>query len=136
MTQHRPKRTLGGVHGEFWEHCGAGRLCLQQCEACAAYLWPPGERCEECGGQLAWQPVSGTGTLVSWSVFHQRYYPELAVPWETILVELTEGPLFVSNPRGFTHADAVPGQAVRVEFLECHDENGPFSLPVFVQDPS
>jgi uncharacterized OB-fold protein len=133
MTERRPSRTLGGVHSEFWEHCAAGRLCLQRCGACAAWLWPPGERCDECGGLLAWQPVSGTGKLVSWATFHQAYYPELTVPWETILVELSEGPLFISNPLGFTRADMLPGLPVRVEFLACEDDHGPFTLPVFAR---
>jgi uncharacterized protein len=133
MTERRPNRTLGGVHTEFWDHCAAGRLSLQQCESCAEWQWPPRERCDECAGELAWHQVSGTGKLISWATFHQPYYQELPVPYETILVELTEGSLFISNPRGFTRSEMIPGLPVRVEFLAAEDGHGPFRLPVFTR---
>ena len=37
--------------------------------------------------------------------FHQRYYPDVESPYDTILVELDEGQLFISDPDGFTNND-------------------------------
>jgi hypothetical protein len=70
---------------------------------------------------------------VSWCTFHRPYYSELDIPWDTILVELDEGPLFISNPSGFTNDDVTQGMRVRVAFLDCEDDAGPFRLPVFEQ---
>jgi hypothetical protein len=55
----------------------------------------------------------------------------LPPPWDCILVELEEGPLFISNPRGFTSQDAYLHMPVRLCFLDCEDRWGPFKLPVF-----
>ena len=49
---------------------------------------------------LVWAPMSGRGRIVSWCTFERDYYAGiLPIPWETILVELEEGPLFISNPQ-------------------------------------
>ena len=132
MGERRPNRTLGGVHDEFWAHCNERELHLQRCSGCGIYAWPPVTRCEECDDtELVWTKAAGTGELVSWSTFHQPYHREMALPYETVLVELTEGPLFVSNPLAFGHDDMTPGLRVLVDFLECEDDAGPFLLPVF-----
>jgi uncharacterized OB-fold protein len=132
MAERRPNRALGGVNDEFWSFCQAHELRLQQCGGCQAFLWPPADKCEQCGGlDLEWQPVAGTGELVTWATFEHRYFDELELPYETILVELSEGPLFISNPLDFTRLDMGPGQRVKVDFLNCEDDHGEFALPVF-----
>src|SRR5580698_4388323 len=105
MPERRPNRTLGGVHDEFWRFCQARELRVQRC-SCGAFAWPPVDTCETCGGRdLEWHLLDGTGRLISWGTFEKKYSDELPVPWETILVELTEGPLFVSNPLEFSGDD-------------------------------
>jgi len=44
---------------------------------------------------------------------------------------LEEGPLFVSNPEGFSYRDITFNMPVKLTFLECKDSTGPFKLPVF-----
>jgi hypothetical protein len=69
---------------------------------------------------------------VSWVTFVRPYYGNvIPVPWDTIVVELEEGPLFVSNPQDFSNRDITPGMIVEVSFLDCEDSAGPFKLPVF-----
>ncbi|MFI5047184.1 MAG: Zn-ribbon domain-containing OB-fold protein [Acidimicrobiia bacterium] len=122
----------GPEHDEFWAHCADGELRIQQCAACRHWSWPPADACERCGsGALAWERLSGDGRVVSWCTFERRYYTELDVPWDTILVELDEGPLFISNPSGFTNAELIQAMRVRVAFVDCEDDAGPFRLPVF-----
>jgi uncharacterized OB-fold protein len=75
--------------------------------------------------------MSGNGRVVSWCTFQRPYYSELGVPWTTILVELSEGPLFISNPVDFEHDDISFGMSVRVTFIDCEDDAGTFRLPVF-----
>lgn len=130
--ERRPNRTLGGAHDQFWQFCENRELRLQRCSDCAAFAWPPGDRCEQCGGlDLEWRPVAGTGKLQSWATFEKKYFDILPVPWDTILVELDEGPLLVSNPSDLSRDDMVVNMPVRVEFLDCEDDNGEFRLPVF-----
>ena len=133
MPEKRPDRTLGPPHDTFWEWCAKGELRLQRCSACGQYSWPPLEACEHCGSrELAWERMSGRGTIASWCTFERDYYGGiLPIPWDTILVELEEGPMFLSNPQGFSWRDIEIGMPVTLAFVECEDSAGTFSLPVF-----
>jgi uncharacterized protein len=132
VTERRPNRVRGPAHDDFWAWCDRGELRIQRCDACGHLSWPATASCEKCGSsELSWQATSGNGRVVSWCTFHRPYYAELGVPWTTILVELTEGPLFISNPVGFDHDDISFGMPVRVSFIDCEDADGAFRLPVF-----
>jgi uncharacterized protein len=136
MAERRPDRVLSGAHAEFWRHCGDGELWLQQCQVCGLWQWPSvaDERCERGDGPVAWHRVSGRGRVVGWCSFERAYYPELSVPYGTLLVELDEGVLFIANPLGFPAGDDAVGLTVRVAFLDATDEAGDFRLPVFERD--
>lgn len=133
MREKRPDRTLGPGHDEFWAYCGKGELRLQRCDTCGHVSWPVVSACEQCGGAgFSWRRMSGRGRVASWCSFERDYYGGvLPLPWDTILVELEEGPLFISNPQGFALDDMAPHMAVVVDFLDCEDTAGPFRLPVF-----
>jgi len=133
MAEKRPPRVTGPGHDTFWEHCGNGELHLQRCQDCGHRPWPVVETCEECGSEkLEFGAVSGRGKLASWCSFHQPYYGELMpAPYDTIVVELEEGPYFVSNPHGFSNSEATAGMPVKVAYIDCEDEHGAYSLPVF-----
>lgn len=137
MAEKRPDRTIGRNHDTFWEWCGKHELRLQRCTACSHLAWPVVHNCEACGSaDFTWDRMSGRGTVVSWSTFHQDYYRgTLPVPYDTILVELAEGPLFLSNPHGFDCRSLSPGMPVHVAFIAAEDSAGPFQLPVFAADP-
>lgn len=136
MAERRPDRTLGLNHDTFWDWCAKGELRIQRCDGCAHLAWPVVHECQVCGGQaLTWERMSGRGKVISWSRFHQDYYRgTLPVPYTTILVELAEGPLFVSNPHGFDWQQLVFELPVRVAFVEAEDSSGTFALPVFERD--
>jgi uncharacterized OB-fold protein len=133
MAEKRPNRVHGPSHDEFWARCASGELWMQRCAACQLVQWPPVEsECEKCAStDVAWEQLSGRGDIVSWCTFERSYYPELPVPWDTIVVELEEGPLFISNPAGFSGADVTMGMGVQVAFVDCEDGAGAFRLPVF-----
>lgn len=132
MAERRPNRVLGPDHDDFWAWCDRGELRLQRCGACGHVSWPPAPSCERCGSaNLSWEAMSGEGRVVSWCRFQRPYYQELEVPWTTILVELDEGPLLVSNPAGIDYDDLTFAMPVRVTFLDCEDDAGRFRLPVF-----
>jgi uncharacterized OB-fold protein len=94
--------------------------------------WPPVQACEVCqASSLTWERLSGEGKIVSWCTFERRYYDELPIPWDAILVELEEGVLFISNPVGFAGGEITADLPVSVRFLDCEDDAGSFHLPVF-----
>jgi hypothetical protein len=133
MPEQRPSRTRGPRHDEFWQHCAKDELHLQRCADCGAMPWPVVAACEHCGGtDLAFEKLSGRGKVISWATFERDYYQGvLSVPYDTILVALEEGPLFISNPHGFSWKDISPDLPVKLTFIDAEDESGSFRLPVF-----
>jgi len=135
MAINRPPRTLGSIDTPFWDYCTKEELRLQKCAHCNHINWPAVAHCEVCkSADLTWEKMTGQGKLISWCTFDQDYYRGiLPIPWDTIVVELDEGPLFISNPEGFSNQSAKFGEPVTVKFIDCEDENGQFKLPVFAQ---
>ena len=135
LAEKRPDRTRGPGHDQFWEWCSKDELRLQKCAGCGGLTWPARETCEFCGSaEMAWEPMSGQGKVVSWCSFHQDYYEGiLQRPYDCILVELEEGVLFLSNPKDFTIKDITLGMDVTVKFIDCEDSGGAFKLPVFAR---
>lgn len=133
MPERRPDRTLGPGHDTFWEGTAKGELHLQQCGNCREIAWPVVEACEVCGSaELEWTPMSGRGKLVSWCTFERDYNRGmLPIPWDTVLVELEEGALFIANPQGFSWPEMAVGMPVEVAFIAAEDQAGEFMLPVF-----
>lgn len=133
MAQKRPDRVRGPVHDEFWAWCDKGELRLQRCANCAAMPWPVAPVCECCGGaEFTWERLSGHAKVVSWCTFEYDYYKgALPIPYDTILVQLEGGPLFISNPRDLERDDIKFDMRVELSFLDCEDSAGPFRLPVF-----
>lgn len=134
MAEKRPNRTLGPGHDEFWAHCAKSELRFQKCNVCGHVNWPAVSICDECGSkdQYTWVRSAGRGTIMSWCQFDRPYYGDiLPIPWDTILVKLAEGPIFLSNPKGFKYEDIDTGMPVKVAFIDCEDKAGPFKLPVF-----
>lgn len=135
MAQKRPDRVLGPGHDDFWTYCAQDELRLQRCGHCGDMPWPVAQVCEKCDAQdFSWEKLSGRGRILSWCTFEHDYYRGLfPIPHDTILVELEEGPLFVSNPEGFTREDIVQGLPVEVRFIDAEDKAGAFRLPVFAR---
>ena len=133
MAETRPDRVCGPGHDDFWAGCDEGELRLQRCGDCGRVSWPVMEACDYCRStNLAFHRMSGRGKVVSWCTFERDYNQGLLpVPWDTILVELEEGAMFVSNPRGFTAGDCRLDMPVKVAFLDAEDSRGEFRLPVF-----
>ena len=89
--------------------------------------------CEHCGSTtLTLEALSGKGKVVSWCSFVQEYYRGMMpVPYDNIMVELDEGPMFISNPADFSYDDITLNMPVAVTFIDAEDGAGAFRLPVF-----
>jgi hypothetical protein len=80
---------------EFWAAAARGELRIPRCVSCRRFVWYPETPCRHCGGgPLAWEAVSGRGTLFSWSVVRHAWIPQFAaqLPFVTALVALEEDP--------------------------------------------
>ena len=119
----------------FWDAARQGRLAIQRCQDCSYYNHPPRPLCDRClSDRLAFEDVSGSGTVWSYTVMHQKSVAgfEESVPYLTALIELDEQPMLLlpSNLPG-AEADAVRiGERVVVSFQPLADG---LVLPQFVR---
>ena len=119
----------------FWRACRAGRLEITRCRACGWYVHPPRPVCPRCQArEVGWEAVSGRGTVVSYTVNHQRWMPGMEVPYTIGLVELVEQAdlRLTTNLVGCAPNAVTIGMPVRVTFREVSDE---IALPLFEPDP-
>ncbi|OBG90547.1 DNA-binding protein [Mycobacterium sp. E3251] len=65
-------------------------LLIEYCTHCARWVHPAAGECRTCGGQLVARPVSGRGTVFTYTVNHHPYNPEIPVPYVIAIVELAE----------------------------------------------
>lgn len=94
----RPAPRPDPLERDYWGHVAKGRLALQACADCGDLRYPPSPVCPSCGsGHAAWQPLSGRGRIMAWTIFHRSYFAGLAAPYTVISVETAEGPLVVGN---------------------------------------
>jgi hypothetical protein len=113
----------------FWEGARAGRLVVERCTACGARQFPPRGMCRTCRGR-ATEPfeITGPGVVYSYTVNHQRWQPDLEVPFAIVLVEFPDHPgvRVAGRLRG---GEPAIGMAVEIGF-----EPGPgeFAVPSFV----
>ena len=131
--QGRPLPVADDLSQPFWEAAKQQRLVVQRCRECGYFNHPPRPACDACQSQqLQFEPVSGQGTIYSFTVMHQ---PNIAgfedqIPYINILVELEEQPLLfmVSNlPASDLDKIKIGGQ-VEVYFEEVDPDT---TLPQF-----
>jgi len=103
----------------FWAAARQHRLLLQHCGACAQFIFYPRHRCARCGGAaLEWRPVSGTGTVYSFTVVRRTTNRPFAadVPYVVAIVALAEGPRMTTNIVGCSPDAVRCGMPVEVCF--------------------
>jgi uncharacterized protein len=113
----------------MWASVAAGALRLQRCAECGRFRFPPGACCPDClSTEASWEPVSGQGRVLSWTVFHRQYLPAYPPPTICVAVRLAEGPIFIGN----IDPAAAPGLAIdaEVEMIYGTHPDG-YSLPRF-----
>ena len=121
----------------FWEGAREGTLAIQRCRECRYFNHPPRAACDRClSDALAFEAVSGLGTVWSFTVTHQKSVAgfETSVPYLTALVELDEQPmlLLTTNLPGAAPESIGIGQRVRVTFEPLGSPEDGLALPQFV----
>lgn len=95
----------------YWAALERGELHHLRCASCGNAFLPAREECPRClSGDVAWEPTSGRGRLISWVVYRQAPLPAFAdrVPYTVAVVELEEGARMISNVVG-------PADDLRIE---------------------
>lgn len=135
MSAERPVPSPDAVTEPYWAAAREHRLLMPRCQDCGQYHFYPRTLCPGCGSaRLEWHPVSGAGTLYSFTVVNRApsaaFAPE--VPYVIAIVELDEGPHLMSNLVGCAPAAAKIGMKLKVTFREAGEN---CVLPVFEPVP-
>lgn len=117
----------------FWTGGKIGKLLIGHCARCDRFFHPPSPLCARCGStDVSPRPVSGRGRVISYTINHQRWTPDLDVPYVVAIIGLEEEDdlRLVSNIVGCPPEDVFIGMAVRVTFENVED----VWIPLFEKD--
>jgi uncharacterized OB-fold protein len=117
----------------FWSSGADGRLRFLECHACDRLIHPPTPICRHCRAvDAAPVAVSGSASVWSFTVVHQRFVDWLPTPYVVGVVAIAEDPevLLTTNIVGCPPQDVKIGMPVRVRF-ERHND---VFLPLFEPD--
>lgn len=111
-----------------WQGAAEGKLMVQRCDDCGAYVFTPRERCRSCfGDKLRWVQSSGKGTVYSYTIVHRPPDPSFDPPYCPAIIELDEGWMMLSNVVEADLTRIAIGDPVEVAFKDMGD----ITLPVF-----
>jgi uncharacterized protein len=124
---------LGEHNRSFWTGGADGRLHIDHCEHCNRWVHPPTKDCPDCGGDLVARPVSGFGTVFTYTVNRHPFNPAVPLPYVVAIVELIEQEgLRIATNIGDCEPDSVDiGMPVEVRFEEQATEHDAVFVPVF-----
>ncbi len=87
----RPLPALTPDTEAYWTGGKNGELLIQQCDECAYYIHPPTGFCPQCESRSThFEPVSGKGKLLSFSINHRQWLPGLPERYVLGIVTLAE----------------------------------------------
>lgn len=103
----------------FWDALAEKRVELQHCRSCGAWVYYPRARCSHClSDDLAWEEITGEGTLYTFTVARQPTTPAFADAENLLIavVELDEGPRVTASLENITIDDVVVGMRLKPFF--------------------
>ena len=137
LAEELPYRVMPAVtvdNEHFWRGGEEGELRFLRCDRCGYWIHPPAPICPEClGREVSVQAVSGEATVLTYTVNHQLWYPNLDPPYVVAIVDLPEqDDLRLTTNIVNCDPSAVDfGMPVTVTFMEYPDSRGNVWLPMF-----
>jgi uncharacterized OB-fold protein len=106
----------------------SAELLIEHCDDCGRWVHPSTGECRECGGALVARPVSGRGTVFTYTVNYHPYNPDVPTPYVIALVELNEqsGLRLAANI-----VDCEPDSVTCGMLVELRPEKGAGGAPLF-----
>ncbi|MFD2642731.1 OB-fold domain-containing protein [Pseudomonas japonica] len=121
MSNNKPMPVATEISAPFWEGLKARRLLIQQCNACAHWVFYPRRHCPQClAHDLAWREVQGRATLYSFTLTRIATLPDFAdeMPQKLAVVELAEGVRINTTLVGLNEDEIHVGMALQPVFAE------------------
>ena len=136
MTGTRPVPVPDEESQPFWDAAAQHVLTAARCSRCRALSLPPDIVCAHCGTtdpKFVFTPVSGRGSVRSWTVVRRSFLPgfDADLPFVLVDVELEEQPELRVIGRLLDGVDAPMQLGTRVE-VAFEDLAPGVSIPAFV----
>jgi uncharacterized protein len=123
VTPTRPLPEPDEQSAPFWAAAADHVLTIARCARCGRLSLPPDVVCPHCGTTdpaFEFTPVSGRGTVRSWTVCRQAFLPGFDddLPFVLVDVEIAEEPglRLIGRLLDGIEAPLAPGDAVKVAF--------------------
>lgn len=117
ITVAKPSRVNTSITRAFWESADRGVLLLQHCQSCGYRQLYPRALCTACwSGDMTWVESAGTGVVWTFTVVEIAAHPawQNETPYVLAIVELDEGPRFLTNVLGCPPGTLCVGERVRL----------------------
>jgi uncharacterized OB-fold protein len=124
---------LTAANRAFWTGGATGQLLILRCQSCGRWVHPPADppddTCPAGQGALVPEPVSGRGTVFTYTINCYQFHPDVPPPNIIALVELVEqaGLRIPTNIVGCEADDVRSGLPVQVVF----ERQGEIFVPLF-----
>ena len=131
--ENRPVPVVDEDSHDFWHGGADGRLLISGCTACGQLFHPPARICPHCYSRsIATRPVSGRGTVESYTVVRHAWVPGYEQPYIVARVVLIEQPdvRLLTNVVDCEVEAVATGMAVQVAFEQRGDVFVPMFRPV------
>lgn len=120
----RPLPALDMDNTAYWTGGANGELLINRCDDCGYYIHPPTQFCPSCEScSVTPQPVSGRGEIITMTVNHRAWFPELRVPYVVAMVaiEEQEDVHLITNIVDCDPLSVKIGDKVKVRFEQAED---------------
>jgi len=91
----RPVPLPDALSAPYWEAAARHQFVLARCSACDTFSHPPDVTCPAChtpDPEFRFEPVSGRGTIRTWTVIRQSFLSGLEIPFMLVDVQLDDHP--------------------------------------------
>ncbi|MGL6071617.1 Zn-ribbon domain-containing OB-fold protein, partial [Craterilacuibacter sp.] len=130
---HKPQPAITEISRPYWDALAQYQVKLQQCSACAGWVFFPRSHCPHClSDALHWREVSGKACLVTYTVARIPTLPDFAdeAPQKLAVVELAEGVHLNTTLVGLDEDEICIGMALQPVF----DDSGDTTLLRFTAE--
>ena len=108
----------------FWNALRERQVKIQQCDDCGHWVFYPRAHCSSCfSPRLAWKPISGRGTLLTYTLTRIPTMPEFTdeMPQKLAVVQFDEGPHVNTTLIGLEPEDIKIGMRLKPVFSDIPD---------------
>ena len=113
----------------FWTGGLEGKLLIAVCDTCDHRIHPPQPVCPKCQSEkITPRASSGQGTVYSYTINHQKWSPDMEVPFVIAIVDLDDQPgvRLTAQIRDCEIDEVTIGSKVKVDFDPIEDVAIPF----------